>query len=125
MGYWGGYSDWAPRPTVAARKADAAREIAKLQKKGRTVSPVVLEGSTIARTFWGKAWCRNLERYSDIANRLGRGRSYVRSGSVVDLHVAPGKVEALVSGTRLYRVTVTVVPVEAARYRAVVAACAG
>ncbi len=125
MGYWGGYSDWAPRPTVATRKADAAREIAKLQKKGRTVEPVVLEGSTIARTFWGKAWCRNLESYSDFENRLPRGRSYVRSGSVLDLQIAAGRVEALVRGSDLYEVVITVKPVEPARYRAVVAACAG
>lgn len=126
MGYWGGWGyDWAPRPTVAERKKSAAKEIAALAKKGRTVSPVVIEGRTIAHTFWGKAWCQNLERYSDISNRLERGRSYVRSGSVIDLRIGPGKVEALVRGSELYEVTLTVSPVEAARYRAVIALCAG
>jgi uncharacterized Zn finger protein len=54
---------------------------------------------------------RNLERYSDYANRLPRGRTYVRNGSVVDLQVAPGRVTALVSGSRMYDVKVTVTPV--------------
>ena len=80
----------------------------KLKKKGHPVSPVVIEGRTIASTFWGKAWCDNLERYSDFANRLPRGRTYVRNGSVVDLQIAPGEVEALVSGSELYTVKVKV-----------------
>ena len=61
-------------------------------RKGRKISPVAIEGRKIARTFWGEAWCDNLERYSDFANRLPRGRTYVRNGSVVDLQVAPGRV---------------------------------
>jgi uncharacterized Zn finger protein len=126
MGYWR-TSDYAflQRPTVAARKHSAAAEVARLRKDGRAVTPVILEGRAIARTFWGKAWCQNLERYSDIANRLERGRSYVRSGSVVDLNIAKGRVEALVRGTSLYRVAVTVEPVESARFGAIVEACAG
>ena len=83
-------------------RAAAARPSArwqKLRKKGHPVSPVVIEGRTIARTFWGKAWCDNLERYSDFANRLPRGRTYVRNGSVLDLQIAPGEVKALVSGS--------------------------
>ena len=90
--------------------AQAARELARLHKKGRKISPVTIEGRTIARTFWGQAWCDNLERYSDFANRLPRGRSYVRNGSVVDLQVAPGHVTALVSGSTMYDVKVTVGP---------------
>ena len=62
--------------SVGARRAQAARELARLQKNGRKLSPVVIEGRTIARTFWGEAWCDNLERYSDFANRLPRGRTY-------------------------------------------------
>jgi hypothetical protein len=78
-----GYYDygWKPYVSVAERRRKAAREMRKLQKKGHPVSPVVLEGRTIARTFWGKAWCDNLERYSDFSNRLPRGRTYVRNGS--------------------------------------------
>ncbi len=98
------------RPRRGA-SAQAAREVAKLAKKGHPTSPVVIEGRTIAKTFWGKAWCDNLERYSDFANRLPRGRTYVRNGSVVDLQIAPGAVRALVSGSDLYRIEVKVAAV--------------
>jgi hypothetical protein len=77
------WDDFPPYVPVAARRAQAAREVAKLRKK-RAVMPVVIEGRTIAQSFWGKAWCNNLERYSDFASRLPRGRTYVRNGSVID-----------------------------------------
>src|SRR5437870_5279274 len=93
---WYGFRPYVP---VARRRAQAAREIEKRRKKGHAVAPVVLEGRTIARTFWGKAWCANLEAYSDYENRLPRGRTYVRNGSVVDLQIQPGKIVALVSGS--------------------------
>src|SRR6266852_5835904 len=99
-----------PYVSVGARRAQAARELAKLRKKGRKISPVVIEGRTIAGTFWGGAWCENLERYSDFANRLPRGRTYVRNGSVVDLQIARGEVKALVSGSQLYEVELTIAP---------------
>jgi hypothetical protein len=84
---------WRPYVPVAERRARAARELAKLAKKnGQAASPVRLEGRKIAGTFWGKAWCDNLEAYSDYANRLPRGRTYVRNGSVVDLQISQGKV---------------------------------
>ena len=114
-----------PQVTAAARRALAARQLATLRKKGRPVTPVVIDGRTIARTFWGKAWCDNLERYSDYANRLPRGRSYVRHGSVVDLQVDPGRVTALVSGSSMYDVAITVAPVPPARWRAICQDCAG
>ena len=114
-----------PYVSVGARRAQAARELAKLQKKGRTISPVVIEGRKIARTFWGEAWCDNLERYSDYANRLPRGRTYVRNGSVVDLQVGPGSVTALVSGSTMYDVKVTVGPVAPARWSAICKDCSG
>ncbi|MBI2835954.1 MAG: hypothetical protein HYX76_16170, partial [Acidobacteria bacterium] len=104
------YYGFRPYVSVAVRRAQAARALAKLQKKGRKISPVVIEGRKIARTFWGEAWCDNLERYSDYANRLPRGRTYVRNGSVVDLQVGPGRVTALVSGSTMYDVKVTVGP---------------
>ena len=116
---------WKPYVPVAARRRLAARELAKLSKKGKAVSPVVITGRTIAKTFWGKAWCDNLERYSDYANRLPRGRTYVRNGSVVDLQVAPGAVTALVSGTHIYRVQVKVAEVPKTRWSAVCKDCAG
>jgi len=120
-------SGWGFRPyvSVAQRRGQALREAAKLKKKGRTLSPVAIEGRTIARTFWGKAWCENLERYSDYASRLPRGRTYLRNGSVIDLQVAPGEIKALVSGSEIYKVTVKVAPVAPARWQAICQDCSG
>ena len=119
------YYGFTPYVSVGSRRALAARELAKLQKKGGSVAPVVIEGRTIATTFWGEAWCENLERYSDYANRLPRGRSYVRNGSVVDLQILPGRVTALVSGSTMYDVSVRVGPVPPARWRAICSDCSG
>jgi uncharacterized Zn finger protein len=120
-----GWFQWRPYVPVAVRRRNAAREIARLKKKGEPVAPVVLQGRTIASSFWGKAWCDNLEAYSDFENRLPRGRTYVRNGSVMDLQVRPGAVAALVSGSELYRVSVAIKPLPRPRWRAVVKECAG
>jgi uncharacterized Zn finger protein len=121
------YYDWGWRPyvSVAQRRRKAEREMAKLSKKGHPVSPVIIEGRAIARTFWGKAWCDNLERYSDYENRLPRGRTYVRNGSVVDLQIAPGEISARVSGSELYKVAVKVAPVPKSRWSSICKDCAG
>jgi uncharacterized Zn finger protein len=116
---------WRPYVSVAERRRKAEREMQKLKKKGHPVLPVVIEGRTIAKTFWGKAWCDNLERYSDFENRLPRGRTYVRNGSVVDLEIAPGEVNAWVSGSEIYRVTVKVSAVPKARWKSICTDCAG
>ncbi len=110
---------WRPYVSVAERRRKAAREMEKLKKKGHPVSPVVIEGRTIAKTFWGKAWCENLERYSDYENRLPRGRTYVRNGSVMDLQIGGGEVKALVSGSEIYKVAVKVTPVAKARWQSI------
>ena len=124
MAYYDSYG-WAPYVSVATRRLQAARRLAQLEKKGRTTSPVVVDGRKIARTFWGEAWCENLERYGDYANRLPRGRTYVRNGTVVDLHIAAGAVTALVSGSDLYEVKVDIVPVARARWKAICVDCSG
>jgi len=121
MGFYG----WRPYVSVAQRRRKAAGEMAKLKKKGHPVSPVVVEGRTIVKTFWGKAWCDNLERYSDFENRLPRGRTYVRNGSVIDLQIAPGEIKALVSGSEIYKVKVRVAPVAKARWESICKDCAG
>src|SRR5688572_8707026 len=97
-----------PYVSAARRRQRAERAAGRFADRGRELSPVVVDGRALATTFWGKAWCANLERYSDFANRLPRGRSYVRNGSVVDLQIVPGAIEALVSGSRLYRVEVSI-----------------
>ena len=96
---------WFPYVPVAERRKQAARELEKLRKKGHPVAPVILEGRTIARTFWGKAWCDNLESYRDYDNRLPRGRTYVRHGAVIDLQISALEIKAMVSGSSIYRVS--------------------
>lgn len=117
--------DWRPYVPVAKRRAQASRELARRAKSGQPASPVIIEGRTIARTFWGRAWCENLERYSDYANRLPRGRTYARNGSIVDLRVGPGRVDASVMGSELYSVRVEVSAVPAPRWASIREDCAG
>jgi uncharacterized Zn finger protein len=121
MAFW----DYRPYVSAAERRAQAQQEMAKLSKKGHPVSPVVIEGRTIVKTFWGKAWCENLERYSDYANRLPRGRTYVRNGSVIDLQIGHGEINALVSGSSIYKVAVKIAPVSKARWNAICEDCSG
>jgi uncharacterized Zn finger protein len=116
---------WRPYVSAAERRRQGAAEMARLRKSGHPVSPVVVEGRNIVRTFWGKAWCENLERYSDFSNRLPRGRTYVRNGSVIDLQIAAGEINALVSGSEIYQVRVKIAPVTKARWRSICKDCAG
>src|SRR3954453_9855829 len=120
-----GYGGWAPYVPVAERRRRAEREMAKLRKNGYPVSPVRIEGRTIARTFWGKSWCQNLESYRDYENRLPRGRTYVRNGSVVDLQIAPQEVTAMVSGSSLYTVKISIKTLPKSQWQSLCRDCAG
>jgi uncharacterized Zn finger protein len=107
-----------PYVPVAERRHKAEAAAKKLAKKsGRSLAPVNLASRKIATTFWGKAWCDNLEAYSDYANRLPRGRTYVRNGSVIDLQILRGKVEALVQGSELYKIAIGFSPLAAKRWK--------
>ena len=111
--------------SVAERRRQAEAKIAALRKKGRSLAPVKIEGRKIATTFWGQSWCANLERYSDYASRLPRGRSYVRNGLVIDLQIVKGKVTAMVSGSDLYNVAITIDPVGTKRWKNICRECSG
>ena len=120
-----GWMEWAPYVPVAERRRQAEKLTAKLRKQGKTLAPVIIVGRAIASTFWGKAWCGNLEAYRDYESRLPRGRSYVRNGAVIDLQIAPGEVRALVNGSELYRTSVTIRPLAQPAWRRLCADCAG
>lgn len=109
-GYGGyGYGGFAPYVPVATRRANAARHAKDVAKKeGRQLAPVSISGRAIATTYWGKAWCDNLEAYSDFASRLPRGRTYARNGSIVDLQIKKGKIEAIVSGSDIYTISISI-----------------
>ena len=119
------YDGWSPYVPVAQRRAKAAKEINKLRKKGMEIEPIEVEGRKIARTFWGEAWCSHLEIFSDYENRLPRGRTYVRNGSVCHLAISRGKVEAIVSGSAIYRVNIRISPLPVNKWKNVRKQCAG
>ena len=116
---------WRPYVSVARRRRNAVRQTDKLRKKGVEILPIEIEGRRIAETFWGQAWCRHIESFSDYANRLPRGRTYVRNGSVCHLDIAKAKVKAIVSGSELYNVTIKIAPLAARKWRRVKRRCAG
>ncbi|MFH1109385.1 MAG: hypothetical protein V1790_09350 [Planctomycetota bacterium] len=118
---WG----WRPYVPVARRRAQAILKMEKLRKKGVNIQPVRIEGRQIARTFWGRAWCEHLESFSDYENRLPRGRTYVRNGSVCHLDIAKGRIAAKVSGSEIYDVQVTIKPLAKDKWRRVKTSCAG
>ncbi|KAF0133293.1 MAG: Uncharacterized protein FD145_1373 [Candidatus Saganbacteria bacterium] len=125
MGYW----DWGfPRYVSSAEKKDkATKSLKRLMKKNPNIKPVILDSQTLAKTWWGKAWNKNLERYADYSNRIGRGRGYARHGAVLDLQINKGKITALVQGTRRdpYVVAINIKSVKAKVWQKIKADCAG
>ncbi len=113
--------------TVAEKKAKSENKLKQLRKKIPGIAPVIIEGGALARTWWGKAWNRNLERYADYSNRIGRGKSYVRHGAVLDLKIAGGQVTALVQGTKAkpYEVVVHIDPVKKTHWDRIRKECQG
>lgn len=121
MAYYG----WKPYVPVAKRRANAARKVKQLAKKGKKIEPVEITGRKIAHTFWGKAWCTHLEQFSDFANRLPRGRTYVRNGSVCHLGISEGRIEAIVSGSELYNVSIEIKPLSPNKWERLRSQCTG
>lgn len=120
-----GWSRFPVYVPVAERQARSKKQATKLAGKGKTLTPVTLASRKIATTFWGTAWCNNLESYSDYANRLPRGRSYIRNGSVLHLSIQKGEIEALVSGSELYKIKIQIKAVPPATWKKLCSACAG
>jgi uncharacterized Zn finger protein len=123
--YYGGWRSWPKPLRKDERLARAGRAAKKLSRGGRELHPVVVEGRTAAKSAWGKGWCTTLASYGDYENRLPRGLSYLRSGAVIDLAIQRGRVEALVSGSRVYKVRIDIRPLTRARWSAMKAQCAG
>lgn len=108
MSYGYGYFgfDYVP---VAQKRADAQNRIDKLRKKNKNIQPIApFTDRKIAHSFWGQSWCNNMERYADYENRLPRGKSYLRHGCVCDLQISEGLVTAMVSGSSMYNVRITI-----------------
>ena len=122
MGYYG---SWDPYVPVAVRRAKALVKMDKLREKGLDVQPIEIQGRIIAKTFWGKAWTNHLESLGDYENRLPRGRTYVRNGSVCHLAITKGKVVAKVIGSKLYNITIRIKTLESQRWKELKEQCAG
>jgi uncharacterized Zn finger protein len=112
---------------VAERKARAEAYVKQLTKKGSDVAPVTVDGRKLGHTWWGKAWNKNLEGYADYANRISRGRTYVRNGSVIDLHVMPRRVSGLVQGSerKPYSIAIDIAPLSPATWNHITQTCEG
>lgn len=118
------YGGWKPYVPVAERRKKTEQLVAMAVKAGKTLSPIAPYRGAIAKTFWGKAWCDNLEHYSDYENRLPRGRTYVRNGSVIDLQITTGRIRAQVMGSSLYEIEIDVAACPKKQWRALSAECA-
>ncbi len=116
---------WKEYVPVEERRLNAERAMGKMRAKGVRLQPVRIEGRSIARTFWGKAWCEHLEGFSDFENRLPRGRTYVRNGSVCHLEIRKGEIEAKVSGSSLYTVSIDVSPLADKAWKNILQTCTG
>lgn len=119
------YGEFPRYISVAERRAKAVSQAKTLEKRGRALEPVVLEGKRIASSFWGKEWCTNLESYMDFSNRLPRGRTYLRNRAVIDLRIGPGQIDALVAGSSVYEVSVRIDKLASKRWSALTKRCAG
>ena len=121
--YWeeGFYSQ--PTTSELKRKSEASRVSA--EKKGKRLEPVVIQGRKIAKSWWGRAWCDNLERYADYESRLSRGKRYVKTGAVIDLSITKGRIQAKVQGSRKtpYKVEIRISPLSEERCQEILQKC--
>jgi uncharacterized Zn finger protein len=122
MSWYGGFRPYVP---VGVRRARALKKMEKLRKKGHDIKPVQIQGRKITHTFWGQAWCDHLESFSDYDNRLPRGRTYVRNGSVCHLDIEKGRISAMVSGSEIYTVEIAIKTLAQQKWKEVKNRCAG
>ncbi len=75
------------------------------------------QSKKFGQTWWASRWLIALERLVD-PGRLSRGRSYARSGQVLNIDIASGKVTAQVQGSRPtpYKVKITIKPLSDAQW---------
>ena len=62
--YWSEFPRYE-QPDAGELKRKSADSKKKAQAKGKVLEPVTIKGRIIAATWWGKAWCDNLEQYAD------------------------------------------------------------
>lgn len=121
------YGGFRRYESVAEKRAKVQKKIEKMLKKKINISPLVLSSGKLANTWWGKAWNKNLESYADYSNRIGRGRSYLRNGFVLDLKINPGEVTALVQGAMAnpYNITIKISEINKSAWNKIKKECEG
>lgn len=120
------YYDLYPRyVSVGEKRRNAQMAAEKLMKKGKILNPVIIEGKKVVNTFWGIAWCDNMEAYQDFENRIGRGHAYVKNGYVIDLKIGKGKINALVQGSSLYKIEILIDSLSKSNWTKIKKACTG
>jgi uncharacterized Zn finger protein len=82
-------------------------------------------GQQFGQTWWAGKWIAALERLVD-PGRLTRGRSYARSGQVLNLNVESGRVDSRVQGSRPspYKIRIQIKPLTDKEWDRVTAAMA-
>lgn len=111
-----GYYGWAPYISVSEKISRAKKKMKKLARTGLDVQPIEAFRGPITKTFWGKEWCRHIESFQEVTNRLQRGQTYVHNGSVCHLAIEPGKVTAYVAGSEPYKVNIDVKKLSVSRW---------
>ncbi len=118
---------WEYYSEDGSHEAGGLQDLEKRRKLGESFE--VLRAPTgskkLVTTFWGKAWCRHLEAYSDYEYRLPRGRSYLRNGRVYNLSIDGGCVSANVLGSVVYDVMIRIECLEADVWQRIQTQCAG
>lgn len=113
--------------SVAELQEKARKAASQARKKGKKYEPVIARtrGSQVCTSWWGKAWCDNLERYADYDNRLPRGKRYVRNGALLDLKIEKGLVRAKVQGSRSrpYSVEIEIDPLSKEKVQSIMDSC--
>lgn len=122
--YWDDFSVYS-QPETSELKKNARESKKRAEEKGRILHPISVKTRAIVKTWWGKAWCENLERYADYANRIERGKRYVRTGTVIDLNIESGKVLAKVQGSRKtpYNVSIRISPLSEEKCQSIMRRC--
>lgn len=126
------YYNYYGRANMHYRKVDEKKQlgdayIKRMLKKGYDIQPVsvIATGRKVTTTWWGKAWCDNLEKYADEENRISRGKTYLKDGFVLDLHIDKGEVTAIVQGNRKkpYEVEIDIAPLSKRRIDEILTNC--
>ena len=79
---------------------------------------VIIDGRLISASWWGQMWCKNIENYSNLKNRLERGRTYIRKNTIKSFSISDNKIEASVQGTMKnpYEVSIMVKSISTMNY---------